>query len=446
MKPLLIRDGQLFDPGQGTNEPWSLFIKDGVISWLGKTRMMPPQLDCDVIAARGLVVVPGFIDLHCHFREPGYEEKETIATGAQAAARGGFTTVCCMPNTLPPLDNRKTVEFVLSKAAEEAAVRVLPVGCITRGRQGEELADMAELADAGVIGFSDDGDTVGNPALMRQALELSHKLGLPVIEHCEDKTMSKGGILNEGAVSARLGLQGIPPAAEENVVARDLELARLTGGRIHVAHVSTRGSVELIRRAKKEGVAVTAEVTPHHLTLTEDEVVAHGTNAKVNPPLRTGRDVEALIEALNDGTIDIIATDHAPHTVAEKALPMAEAPFGISGLETAFGSLMGLVYAEKVSIETLIARLTNAPASLLGGKLSNLGTLAVGMPADVVLFDPTREWVVDPDTFASKGRNTPLAGLTLKGKVMATISRGRLVYKDDSIDLNMPQENLTGRW
>ncbi len=446
MKPLLIRDGQLFDPGQGINEPWSLFLRDGVISWLGKTRMMPPQLDCDTIAARGLVVVPGFIDLHCHFREPGFEEKETIATGAQAAARGGFTTVCCMPNTLPPLDDRDTVEFVLSKAAEEAVIRVLPVGCITRGRQGEELVDMEELAAAGVIGFSDDGDTVGTPALMRDALKLSCKLGMPVIEHCEDKSLSKGGIINGGAVSARLALQGIPPSAEENIVARDLELTRLTGGRIHIAHVSTRGSVELIRRAKEEGVAVTAEVTPHHLTLTEEEVVAHGTNAKVNPPLRTGRDVEALIEALNDGTIDVIATDHAPHTVAEKALPMTEAPFGISGLETAFGSLMGLVYAEKVSIDTLIARLTNVPATILGEKYGKLGTLAVGVPADVVLFDPTREWVVDPDTFASKGRNTPLAGRTLKGKVMATISRGELVYKDDSIDLNMPQENLTGRW
>ena len=446
MKPLLIRDGQLFDPGQGINEPWSLFIRDGVISWLGKTRMIPPQLDCDTITARGLVVVPGFIDLHCHFREPGFEEKETIATGAQAAARGGFTTVCCMPNTLPPLDNRDTVELVLSKAAEEAVIRVLPVGCITRGRQGEELVDMKELAATGVVGFSDDGNTVGNPALVRQALELSCKLGLPVIEHCEDKSLNKGGIINEGAVSAKLKLQGIPPAVEENIVARDLELARLTGGRIHIAHVSTRGSVELIRRAKKEGVAVTAEVTPHHLTLTEEEVVTHGTNAKVNPPLRTGRDVEALIEALNDGTIDIIATDHAPHTVAEKALPMTEAPFGISGLETAFGSLMGLVYAEKVSIETLIARLTNVPATILGEKSGKLGTLAVGVPADVVLFDPAREWVVDPDTFASKGRNTPLAGRTLKGKVMATISRGRLVYQDDSIDLNMPQENLRGRW
>ena len=446
MKPLLIRDGQLFDPGQGINEPWSLFIKDGVISWLGKTRMMPPQLDCDIITARGLVVVPGFIDLHCHFREPGFEERETIATGAQAAAGGGFTTVCCMPNTLPPLDNRETVEFVLSKALEEAVVRVLPVGCITRGRQGEELVDMAELASVGVIGFSDDGDTVGNPALMRQALEVSRKFGLPVIDHCEDKALSKGGIINEGAVSAMLGLEGIPAAAEENIVARDLELARLTGGRIHIAHVSTKGSVELIRRAKKEGVAVTAEVTPHHLTLTEEEVVAHGTNAKINPPLRTSRDAEALIEALNDGTIDIIATDHAPHTVAEKALPMAEAPFGIVGQETAFGSLMGLVYAEKVPIDTLIARLTNAPASILGEKFERLGTLAVGASADVVLFDPTKEWVVNPDTFASKGRNTPLAGRTLKGKVMATISRGRLVYQDDSIKLNMPQENLKGRW
>jgi dihydroorotase len=281
---------------------------------------------------------------------------------------------------------------------------------------------------------------------MRQALELSRKLGLPVIDHCEDKVLSRGGIVNEGAVSARLGLKGIPAAAEESVVARDLELARLTGGRVHIAHVSTRGSVELIRRAKKEGVAVTAEVTPHHLTLTEEEVVAHGANAKVNPPLRTSRDVEALIGALNDGTIDVIVTDHAPHTVTEKALPITEAPSGISGLETAFGSLMGLVYAGKVSIDTLIARLTSAPASILGERYGKLGTLAVGAMADVILFDPTREWVVAPDTFASKGRNTPLVGRTLKGRVIATISRGRLVYQDSSMDLEMPQEELRGRW
>jgi dihydroorotase len=306
--------------------------------------------------------------------------------------------------------------------------------------------DMAELASAGVIGFSDDGDTVDNPDLMRQALELSCKLGLSVIDHCEDKSLSKGGVINEGAVSTRLGLDGIPSVAEESIVARDIELARLTGSRIHITHVSTMGSVKLIRRAKKEGIAVTAEATPHHLTLTEEEVAAHGTNAKVNPPLRTSRDVKALIEALNDGTIDIIATDHAPHTVADKALPMAEAPFGIIGQETAFGSLMSLVYAERVSIETLIARLTNAPASFLGEKFGKLGTLAVGASADVVLFDPTREWVVDPNAFASKGRNTPLAGRILKGKVMTTISRGKLVYKDNAIDLDMPQENLRGRW
>jgi len=433
VKPLLIRDGQLFDPGQGINEPWSLLIKDGVISWLGETRMMPPETDCDIISARGLFVVPGFIDLHCHFREPGFEEKETIATGAQAAANGGFTTVCCMPNTLPPLDNRESVEFVLAKAAKEAVVRVLPVGCITRGRQGEELVDMADLASAGVVGFSDDGDSVANADLMRRALESSHILGLPVIEHCEDKALSGRGILNEGIVSARLGLKGIPPAAEENVVARDLELARLTGGRVHIAHVSTSGSVGLIRHAKREGIAVTAEVTPHHLTLTEEEVVAHGTNAKVNPPLRTSRDIEALVDALNDGTIDVIATDHAPHTVAEKALRLEEAPFGIIGLETAFGSLMGLVNSGQVSIDTLITRLTSAPASILGERFGRLGTLTVGAPADVVLVDLAKEWVVDPDTFASKGRNTPLAGRTLKGKVMATISRGKIVYKDDSL-------------
>ncbi|MDO8687335.1 MAG: dihydroorotase, partial [Dehalococcoidales bacterium] len=317
-KALLIRGGRIIDPGQGIDVMGSLLIAEGKIAWLGTGEIMPPRSDYDVLPASGLIVCPGFIDLHCHLRQPGFDEKETVATGTLAAARGGFTTICCMPNTTPPLDNQATIEYVRSKAASEGVVRVLPIGCISKGRRGEELAPMSELAAAGVVGFSDDGAPVLNSGLMRQALEHSRVLGLPVIDHCEDATLSDGGLMNEGIVSRRLGLPGTPAAAEEIMVARDLALAELTGGWLHIAHVSTAGSVELIRRAREKGHRVTSEVTPHHLTLTEEKVMGYDTNAKVNPPLRTQRDIKALIQGLNQGVIDIIATDHAPHSEADK--------------------------------------------------------------------------------------------------------------------------------
>ena len=435
MKPLLIQGGRIIDPSQGIDITGSLLIAEGKILWLGKGEKTPPQPDYDVLPARGLVVCPGFIDLHCHLRQPGFEEKETIATGTKAAARGGFTTICCMPNTSPPLDNQTVVEYIKSKSASEGVVRVLPIGCISKGRKGEELAEMGELASAGVIAFSDDGEPALNSHLMRQALDYSRAFDLPIIDHCEDKALTEGGQMNEGIISTRLGLRGIPNAAEEIMVARDLALAKLTGGRLHIAHVTTEGSVELIRRAKEKGIKVTAEVTPHHLTLTEERVIGYDTNAKVNPPLRTKRDIKALIQGLNDNTIDIIATDHAPHTEADKLCEFDLAPFGISGLETALGSLMSLVHDREISLVTLIAKLTYEPARIIGNKYSKLGTLAIGAPADVTLFDPTLEWVVDTKAFASKGRNTPLAGERLKGKVMATIFQGKLVYKDDSINV-----------
>jgi dihydroorotase len=433
MKSLLIQGGRIIDPSQGLDESGSLLITEGKISWLGRGKATPPQSDYDVLHAQGLIVCPGFVDLHCHLRQPGFEEKETIATGTRAAARGGFTTICCMPNTNPPLDNQTIVDYVKSKAASEGVARVLPIGCISKGRRGEELAEMGELVSAGVIAFSDDGEPARNSYLMRQALDYSRTSELPIIDHCEDKTLTKGGQMNEGIISTKLGLQGIPNAAEEITVARDLALAQLTGGRLHIAHTTTEGSVDFIRRAKEKGVKVTAEATPHHLTLTEERVIGYDTNAKVNPPLRTKRDIKALIQGLNDNTIDIIATDHAPHTEADKLCQFDLAPFGISGFETALGSLMGLVHQGELGLITLIAKLTCEPARIIGNKYGELGTLAIGTSADVTIFDPALEWVVDTEVFASKGKNTPLAGERLKGKVMATIYRGELVYKDDSI-------------
>jgi dihydroorotase len=436
---LLIHGGRLIDPGQGLDEVGSLLIGDGKISQLGGEDVTPPHPGCEVLHAEGLVVCPGFVDLHCHLRQPGFEEKETIATGTQAAARGGFTTVCCMPNTNPPLDSKTTIDYVKSTAAAEGVVRVLPVGCISRGRKGQELTEMGELASAGVIAFSDDGEPALNSRIMRQALDCSCELGLPITDHCEDTTLSEGGQVNEGEVSTKLGLRGIPNAAEDIIVARDLALAQLTGGRLHVAHVTTEGAVDLIRRAKDRGIRVTAEVTPHHLTLTEAKVIDCGTSAKVNPPLRTGRDVQALIQGLKEGVIDIIATDHAPHTEADKRVEFALAPFGISGFETALGSLMGLVHDGRLTLTALIAKLTGEPARMI--KQEKLGTLSIGASADVTVFDPDREWLVDTRNFASRGRNSPLDGSVLKGKVMATVAQGKLVYKDDLIKVDRVDKN-----
>ena len=433
--PLLIYGGRIIDPSQGIDEIGSLLITDGKISWLGKGEMTTPQPGYNVLHAQGLIVCPGFIDLHCHLRQPGFEEKETIATGTQAAARGGFTTICCMPNTNPPLDNQATIDYVKSVATTEGVIRVLPIGCISKGRKGKELADMGELASAGVIAFSDDGEPAANSRLMRQALDYSLAFGLPITDHCEDTALTEGGQMNEGIISTKLGLRGIPNAAEDIIVARDLALAQLTGGRLHIAHTSTEGSVDLIRRAKEKGIKVTAEATPHHLTLTEEKVIGYDANAKVNPPLRTKRDIQALIQGLNDNTIDIIATDHAPHTEADKLCEFALAPFGISGFETALGSLMTLVHDGQLALVTLITKLTCEPAKIIGNKYGELGTLAIGIPGDVTIFDPALEWVVDTRAFASKGKNTPLAGERLKGKIMATISQGELVFKDDSINL-----------
>jgi len=435
MKSLLIHDGHIIDPTQGIDEIGSLLITEGKITWLGRGEVIPPQPDYDVLHAQRLIICPGFIDLHCHLRQPGFEGKEIIATGTQAAARGGFTTICCMPNTNPPLDNQATVDYVKSMAATEGVVRVLPIGCISRSRKGQELAPMDEMASASVIGFSDDGDPAANSRLMQQALDWSRTANLPIIDHCEDTSLTEDGQMNEGTISQKLGLRGIPAAAEEIIVARDLDLAELTGGRLHIAHVSTEGSVNLIRRAKKKGIRVTAEVTPHHLTLTEEKVIGYNTNAKVNPPLRTKRDIKALVQGLKENVIDIIATDHAPHTKADKACDFKLAAFGISGFETALGSLMSLVHDGQLTMATLIAKLTSEPAKITGNKWGKLGALTIGTLADITIFDPDLEWVVDTKAFASKGKNTPLEGSRLKGRIMATIFQGKLVYKNDLIKI-----------
>jgi len=440
---LLINGGRLLDPSQGIDGIGDLLVTEGKVAWVREKGTASSQPDSYTIDATGLVVCPGFIDLHCHLREPGFEDKETIATGTRAAARGGFTTVCCMPNTNPPLDSQASIDYVRKTAETEGIVRVLPIGCITKGRQGKELTEMSELAEAGVIGFSDDGDPVASSRIMSLAMDYSRALGLPIIDHCEDKELSDDGLMNDGWVSTRLGLKGIPAAAEEIAVARDLALAQLTGARLHIAHASTKGSVELVRRAKEEGISVTAEATPHHLTLTEERVMGrqstsnnqlvYDTSAKVNPPLRTEGDVAALIKGLRDGVIDIIATDHAPHTLVDKMCEFGLAAFGISGLETALGCLMGLVHGGELDLITLISKLTLEPAKIIGTKYGELGTLKPGCQADITLFNPNKEWVVSGRDFVSKGKNTPLDGYQFKGKVMSTIYAGDIVYQDDSV-------------
>ena len=416
-----------------------LLIEYGVIAGID-TQIA--REDAQVVDAASRVVSPGFIDLHCHLREPGFEYKETIATGTLAAARGGFTTVCAMPNTDPVMDTRATVEFVLGRARDEGVVRVLPIGAVTKGSRGAELAEMVELADAGVVGFSDDGHPVADANVMRQALSYSSSLGLPIINHCEVPELSSGGVMNEGWTANRLGLRGIPNASEEAMVARDISLVETVGGRLHIAHASTAGTVELVCQAKERGASVTCEATPHHLTLADEAVLgnagehgafepltaaAYDTNAKVAPSLRSHGDVAAMVEGLRDGTVDFIATDHAPHGRTDKLCTFDEAANGISVLETALGSVMSLVHGGALTLPLAVERLTAAPARFLG---MDLGTLKPGSPADVTIFDPNAEWLVDPAEFASKGKNTPLAGTTLKGRVMATLAEGGVVYYD----------------
>ena len=440
-RPLLISGGRVIDPASGTDGPGDVLIIGGAVEAVGAGLSAPDG--AETIDASGKVVAPGFVDLHCHLREPGFEDRETIETGTAAAAAGGFTTVCAMPNTDPPMDSAAAIEYLARAAAQRGSVRVLPIGCITKRSEGRELADMGEMAEAGAVGFSDDGHPVSDDGLLRQALAYASALGLPVIEHCETLSLSAGGPVNEGWIATRLGVRGVPAAAEEQMAARDIAIAELTGGWVHIAHMSTEGTAELVRRARGRGVRVTAEVTPHHLVLTERAVLgpgersefgpltaeAYDTSAKVNPPLRTGRDAEAMVRALADGTADAVATDHAPHAATDKLCTLDEAAFGISGLETALGATMALVRSGALPLPRLIEALTAGPARLLAGRApEGLGTLAQGAPGDVAVIDPDARWVVDPDAFKSKGRNTPLAGAELTGRVVATVFAGRVVH------------------
>jgi dihydroorotase len=443
-KDVLIRGGRIIDPARGIDATGDVLIRGGRIASAGERIDGAAVSDLHIIDAAGLIVCPGLVDLHCHLRDPGFEYKETIETGTKAAAHGGFTTVCCMPNTNPPADSRATVEYIQRTAAATAFARVLPIGSVSKGRQGKEMAEMGDLAEAGVVAFSDDGSPVADAALMRHALEYSRALGLPISNHCEDRALAQGGVMHESWVAVRLGLRGQPAAAEEAMVARDISLAQLTGSHVHIAHVSTAGSVELVLRAKARGAPVTAEVTPHHLTMTHDLVMsssvdglAYDTNAKVMPPLRTADDVAACIEGLRDGTLDAVVTDHAPHAPVDKLCEFDDAPSGISGFETALALVLSLVHSGKLDLSTLIQRMTVGPVKAFGldrrEGLEGLGTLAAGAPGDVVVFDRDAEWTVEPDRFASKGRNTPLAGRALKGRVLATIWMGRLAFVSENL-------------
>jgi dihydroorotase len=422
---LLIRGGRVIDPASGRDELADVLLAGGKVEAVGRGLGTPDG--AETIEASGLVVAPGFIDLHTHLREPGQEELETIATGALSAVAGGFTAVCAMPNTDPVCDNQGVVGFVVSQAQRAGKARVYPIGAISLGQKGQQLAEFGELVGAGAVAVSDDGHPVMSSHLMRTALEYAKVFGIPVADHCEEMSLAEGGAMHEGIVSTRLGLKGIPSAAEEIMVARDILLAELTGGHVHLCHMSTRGSVELIRRAKDAGLRVTAEACPHHFTLTHEACDGYNTNAKMNPPLREDADREAIREALRDGTIDAIATDHAPHHYDAKEREFDQAPNGIIGLETAFPlANTELVGSGLLTLQQLVERMSTVPARIFG--LPG-GSLAKGAPADVVVIDPQVEWSVDPASFRSKSRNTPFGGREVRGRAVATIVRGHIVFR-----------------
>lgn len=426
---ILINNGHVVDPSQDIDGICDVLVENGKIAGIeqksksAKAQNKKPQ-DHQVIDATGMLVLPGLVDMHVHLREPGYEYKETIKTGTEAAVCGGITSVCCMPNTKPVNDNASVTEYIIRKAMNEGFCTVFPIGAITKGQKGEELAEFVLMHDAGCVAFSDDGRPVMDSLMMRRALEYSKILGVPLISHCEDLSLSSGGVMNEGLLSVTLGLKGIPVQAEEIIIARDIALAELTGGRLHIAHVSTEGSVGIIRAAKKRGLAdITAETCPHYFSITEEAVKNYSTNAKVNPPLRRQRDVEAIIEGLRDGTLDVIATDHAPHHRDEKLGEFDNAPSGISGLETSVGLSMKLVEEKALTLRELVGKMALNPARILG---INKGTLKPGADADITVININNEYRVEAERFRSKGRNTPFEGRDLKAKPALTISKGRI--------------------
>ncbi|HOL45366.1 MAG TPA: dihydroorotase [Candidatus Saccharicenans sp.] len=427
---LLIKNGRLLDPGEKIDGQFDLLLLDGRVAEIKPD--LKEKAD-RIIKAEGLLITPGLIDLHTHLREPGEEHKETIESGGRAAARGGFTTICCMPNTRPVNDRPEITREIIDRARKGSPVRVLPIASVSRGEQGQELSPMAELASAGAAGFSDDGQPITSSALMRKAMEIAASLGLPLIDHCEEKSLSRNGVINEGRISRLLQLGGIPAAAEEIMVARDIILARDFGWPVHLAHLSTKGSVDLLAWAKAEGVPVTAEVTPHHLLLTEEILLTGNPDAKVNPPLRTEEDVKSLRRALETGLIDIIATDHAPHTEDEKKAGLEKAPFGINGLETALPSLLDLlVKKEGFPLDRLIEAFTARPAKLLN--LKSGGRIKKGELADLTIIDLEGKTTISQETMASKSHNTPFLGTAFTGSIVMTFSSGQPVYQNKNYD------------
>ena len=423
---LLIRGGTLVDPVARTAAPGDVLVDDGRIVATGAPGTLAAG-DAAEYGARGLLVLPGLVDMHVHLREPGYEYKETIASGVKAALAGGFTSLACMANTEPVNDSAAVTQFIIDRARIAGGARVYPIGALSHGLKGERLAEIGEMHRAGIVAVSDDGHPVMHAGLMRRALEYTRMFDLPIIAHEEDEHLANGGVMNEGTTALRLGLRGTPAAAEEVMIARDIALVRLTGGRLHLAHVSTAGAAALVREAKADGLPITAEVTPHHLFLTEEAVEGYGTDAKMAPPLRTRADVDALRAALADGTIDAIATDHAPHHRDEKEVEFECAANGVVGLETALPLALRLVAEGVADLPTIVARMTVGPARVLG---LPAGTLAAGAAADLTLVDPARRWRVEARSFRSKGRNTPFEGWDVSGRAVAVLVGGRLVHEE----------------
>jgi len=426
MASLLIKGGRVLSPEDSLDGELDVLVDDGVIREIG------PQLAAtadETLDARGQVVAPGLIDIHVHLREPGGEISETIETGLQAAVAGGFTAVCPMPNTKPIIDRPDLARAQIARARQLGLARVFPIAAVSMGSQGESLVDMAALVAAGAVAFSDDGRPVKTAGLLRRALEQAKSLAVPIIDHCEDPSLSASGVVNEGPVAKRLNLRGIPNSSEEVCVARDLIVAEAAGAHIHIAHLSTARAVEMVRVGKRRGIRVTCEVTPHHFTLTDEAVLEHGTRAKMNPPLRSRKDVEAVLGGIADGTVDALATDHAPHAPELKAKPMPEAPFGVIGLETALGlALTQLVHTGRISLAHLVVLMATHPARIIN---QPLGHLAVGGAADVTIFDPNLEWTYNAAEGRSKSRNSPFDGCKLKGAPTATIVAGRIVCRRD---------------